>query len=123
MQTKKSPLTYKVQKIKSMWYGIEKFTKYDAPQTTVNRFFNIDIAADWMRSEGRMDLIDDSGNSYKSYKMLYAMPWYWNPPTKKKAQAYLEEYNPIMKYYWSLPDIIGVVIAKLGTGVIVEDNV
>jgi len=97
-----------------MWYGIEKFTKYDAPQTTVNRFFNSDIAKGWMVSEGRMDLIDDQGNCYKSFKVMYEMPWYWHPPTKKKAQAYLEEYNPMMRYYWTITDIIGEVIAKIG---------
>jgi len=100
-----------------MWYGIEKYTKYDEPHTTITRFFKEEKAKEWFETETRVALY--TGNSgYIAVKYLYKMPWYWRPPTKKKALAYLEEYNPLMKYYWNIIDVTGEVISKIGEGVV-----
>lgn len=118
MTTKKKEIPSKYILPRPMWYGVEKYTKYEAPHTVIKRFFREEKAKEWMEMEGRMPMIDDNGKTYRAFKSLYKMPWYWRPPMKKKAQAWLEENNPLMRYYWNVIDITGDVISKIGEGVL-----
>jgi hypothetical protein len=97
-----------------MYYGVEKYSCYDRPQSQTRRFFRKDLALEWLDGQGRQAFIDEQGRSYPSFKSLYEMPWYWRPPLKSRALAYLEENNPLMKYYWGLEDIRAEVISKVG---------
>jgi len=120
MSNKKNPLNPNEPYVLPgpMWYGVEKYSNYETPHTVIRRFHVEAYAEKWMTAEGRMPLILDNGNTYKSYKKLYLMPWYWRPPMKKKALAFLEEHNPRMRYHWGLLDITGEVISKVGKSVI-----
>jgi hypothetical protein len=102
---------------KPMFYGVEKYSKYDDPRCTIKRFWREDLGVDWLETQGRSSIMDANGKEYHAFKVLYAMPWYWRPPTKVRATAYLEENNPLMKYHWTLEDIRAEVISKIGRGV------
>lgn len=115
--TDKDETQNKISPLRTMWYGIEKYTKVDDPHTVITRFFKEDKAKKWFETENRVAIYSGE-HRYIAVKYLYKMPWYWRPPTKKKALAYLEENNPLRRHSWNLIDITGEVISKIGEGVI-----